>query len=432
MSLLSQTTSGIQPIPQKIVVFAPPGYGKTTLGTFWPKPFYLDVEGSTKQLNVNRLGRNVLKTIADVEAVIAEIIATRPDHIKTIIIDTADWLEAMCEAEIIKQLNNPKWKTLADIPFGAGAPKLAARFRHTLAYLDNAVAAGFHVVLFAHSKITKFESPDAPGPYDRYELKMSKGCGPLLKEWCDALLFGNWLEQVQVKEEGAQGAAFKGIGGKVRKLYCERAAAFDAKNRHGLAAEEAWDIATIVKAYNNIGADLFGDFPDMRPATPAPAALPPPAEQAAGRTVRTPAPPPVRSAPPGGPPPAAAGPPPGAAPAGKPAEAAPPELDAAFATAIKGREADVAAYYLAHKELPEGVDAMALPAEKKQRIVGAAPQFMARLDKWLSQRAAEEKPPAPDPVKETDIEAAAAANPEPAADANQNAVEANQEVTGHA
>jgi hypothetical protein len=42
----------------------------------------------------------------------------------------------------------------------------------------------------------KFEQPDAAGAYDRYELKLSKQVGPLVKEWCDVLLFGNYFTKV--------------------------------------------------------------------------------------------------------------------------------------------------------------------------------------------------------------------------------------------
>jgi len=43
--------------------------------------------------------------------------------------------------------------------------------------------------MIAHSKIVRFEAPDALAAYDRYELKLSKQSSPLLKEFADELWF---------------------------------------------------------------------------------------------------------------------------------------------------------------------------------------------------------------------------------------------------
>jgi hypothetical protein len=69
--------------------------------------------------------------------------------------------------------------------------------------------------------------------WDRYELKLSKQVGPLVKEWSDLLLFANYRTRIV---EGADGRN-RAKGGKERVLFTERTAAWDAKNRFGLAPE---------------------------------------------------------------------------------------------------------------------------------------------------------------------------------------------------
>jgi hypothetical protein len=71
-----------------------------------------------------------------------------------------------------------------------------------------------------------------------------------VKEWADALLFGNWKTQVAEKDNGKE----RLVGGKTRVLFCNRSAAYDAKNRYGLKDEEGWNIATISKGFAAIGA----------------------------------------------------------------------------------------------------------------------------------------------------------------------------------
>jgi hypothetical protein len=112
-------------------------------------------------------------------------------------------------------------------------------------------------VLLAHSEIKKFELPDAAGQFDRYKLKLVKQNEPLVKEWADALLFGNWKTQVAEKDNGKE----RLVGGKTRVLFCNRSAAYDAKNRYGLPAEIPMEIEAL--------APLFADVP-------APASTPKP------------------------------------------------------------------------------------------------------------------------------------------------------------
>jgi hypothetical protein len=95
------------------------------------------------------------------------------------------------------------------------------------------IDAGKHVVLIAHSRIVKFEAPDALAPYDRYELKLSKQCSPLLKEFADELWFLRFKTKVSTSDTGRG----KGLGGKERILLTTHSAAYDAKTRSGLAEE---------------------------------------------------------------------------------------------------------------------------------------------------------------------------------------------------
>ena len=66
------------------------------------------------------------------------------------------------------------------------------------------------MVVTAHAKMRKFELPDEMGAYDRWEMKLSKQVAPLLKEWCDILLFLNYQTFIVTTESKSQ----KAQGGK--------------------------------------------------------------------------------------------------------------------------------------------------------------------------------------------------------------------------
>ncbi len=295
-SILSKAITGRIARAQKVVAYAPEGFGKTTLAAQFPEPLFFDLEGSTAQLDVARLTRDSLCDLPTFESALAEVAKVRP--CKTLVTDTVDWLESIVLADVIATAGNPKIKGVEDFGYGKGYTYLKERFEVTLARLDDVLRAGINVVLLAHSFVRKFEPPDGAGPYDRYELKLSKHVAPLLKEWADMLLFCNWKTQVREKDKNESGAQFKGVGGKERVIYCNRTAAWDAKNRHGMKDEEKWGadageaIKVIERAFRNVGAPWGDAAPQVSSGkeaaphevtTPSPAPLPveKPAEVAA-------------------------------------------------------------------------------------------------------------------------------------------------------
>ena len=118
---------------------------------------------------------------------------------------------------------------------------VAERMSRMLASVDAIIEAGKNVVLIAHSKIVRFEAPDALAAYDRYELKLSKQSSPLLKEFADELWFLRFKTKVSTTDTGRG----KGIGGKERILLTTHSAAYDAKTRSGLAEELPLEWASV-------------------------------------------------------------------------------------------------------------------------------------------------------------------------------------------
>lgn len=232
--------------PQRIVVYAPEGLGKSTLAAALPAPLFLDYEKGTHHLDVDRFEP---KTLKETETILGHLVKDASGY-KTLVIDTVDWLEELVIQAVCEE---HKKSGLEDFGYGKGYVILAERFNGILATL-NAVAVNMDVVLLAHSHVKKFELPDSAGAYDRYELKLSRQVGPLVREWCDALLFGNWKTKTRERDEGGDKTTFKGLGGKERMLYCSHAAAWDAKNRHGLKDEEPWSKETVAKCLGNVAA----------------------------------------------------------------------------------------------------------------------------------------------------------------------------------
>lgn len=122
---------------------------------------------------------------------------------KTLVLDTADWAEALCVTHVCQKY---KQNSIESFGYGKGYTYLAEEFGRLFSALDAVITSGKNVVITAHAKMRKFEQPDEQGAYDRWEMKLSKQVAPLLKEWCDMLLFLNYRTYVVTTETNAKKA----------------------------------------------------------------------------------------------------------------------------------------------------------------------------------------------------------------------------------
>ena len=217
--------------PLKVVIYGPEGIGKSTLASQFPNPVFIDTEGSTNHMDVARLPApsSWAQLIEEVQYV-----KSNPDVCRTLVIDTADWAEKLCTEDVCAK---KKVDGIEGIGYGKGYVYVKESFGGLLNQLNDLLDRGINVVITAHAQMRKFEQPDELGAYDRWEMKLSKQVGPLVKEWADMILFCNYKTMVvNVDGQGAQKGKNKVQGGR-RIMYTTHHACWDAKNRFGLPDE---------------------------------------------------------------------------------------------------------------------------------------------------------------------------------------------------
>ena len=221
---------GKQQRAQRVVIYGVESVGKSTFAAQFPKPLFLDIEGGTAHLDVDRVDIDSWKQLGEC---IAEVVKT--DY-RTVVIDSADWAERLAVEDL---LATNKKQSVEDFGFGKGWIMTAEKVSRFLGALDRLIDAGKNVVVIAHSKVQRVEPPDILAAYDRYELKLSKQSSPLVKEWADEL----WFFRFKTKAVTNDGGKAKGIGGKERVIFTTHSAAYDAKTRSGLPDEipMEWD-----------------------------------------------------------------------------------------------------------------------------------------------------------------------------------------------
>ena len=240
--------SGKQQRPQRVVIYGVESVGKTTFASKFPSPLFLDIEGGSNHLAVDRVAVSSWKELGEC---IQE--AKRTDY-ETIVIDSADWAERLAVEDL---LATNKKQSVEDFGFGKGWVMTAEKMSRFLTALDTLIDAGKHVVVLAHSKVQRTEPPDILAAYDRYELKLSKQSSPLVKEWADEL----WFFRFKTKAVSQENGKAKGIGGKERIILTTHSAAYDAKTRSGLAEELPMEWSAV--------AHVFGKPAPKAKAAPA-------------------------------------------------------------------------------------------------------------------------------------------------------------------
>lgn len=228
---------------QKVTIYGPEGIGKSTFASMFPNPLFLDIEGSTKHMDVARLPVPSSWTML-IDGI--NHVNYNPNICETLVLDTADWAEALCIKDFCakKQLSG-----IEDLNYGKGYIYIVEEIGRMLNRLDEVIEKGVNVVLTAHATMRKFEQPDEIGAYDRWELKLQKRVAQLVKEWSDMVLFANYKTYSVATDK--DGKKHKAQGGQ-RVMYTTHHPCWDAKNRHNLPDELPFDYTSIAHIFASI------------------------------------------------------------------------------------------------------------------------------------------------------------------------------------
>ena len=260
-------SSGIINKPVKVTLYGVEGIGKSTFASHFPKPLFIDLDNGTARLSVDRvIGIDSWK---ELNRTIHEFINMENNPYQTLVIDTADATARLCENEIITQ-RAPGKRSIEDIPYGKGYKMLAEEFSIFLVWLEEAINAGFNVVVLAHAIMRTVTKPDDMGGYDHWELKLpgntTNKVGPLLKEWSDLLLFADYKTMLVTD---AKTNKQKARGGE-RIMYTCHTPFADAKNRFGLPEVMPFDYKSIEKIVpaERTPTDITAAIEPEEPKTP--------------------------------------------------------------------------------------------------------------------------------------------------------------------
>lgn len=226
-------SSGIKKRPYFIVIYGADGCGKTTFASDAPSCLVVGPEQGSAHLNVSRA--DDINSWNDVLSAI-DFLSKEKHNFKTVALDSLDWIEQLlvkhiCEEDRVDTISDAKGG------YGKGYEYAVSKWVELIKSLEQLRDKGMNVIAIAHAQVKTFNDPNQALPYDRYMLKLNDKAAAKWREAVDVVGFANFEDTVFKLNKTDKKA--KASGGEVRKLYTERRAAFDAKNRLGLPAELA-------------------------------------------------------------------------------------------------------------------------------------------------------------------------------------------------
>ena len=231
-SLSSLTTRRKYQAP-RILIYGPPGLGKTSLAASFPDPVFLQVEDGFPHDMGDVPPHFTRDQLGSYDGAMDALQALYTDDhdFKTLVIDSLDKLEPWVWAQTCAR---NRWRDIEEPGYGKGYLAADVEWRDLIA-ATNALRndRGMTVIFIAHS--TVMTAPDPVNvEYQRFDIRLQKRAIALFQDEMDAILFCNQEVSIVADDPKDKSSRVRGAGGGSRVIYAGPRPAFVAKNRFGM------------------------------------------------------------------------------------------------------------------------------------------------------------------------------------------------------
>lgn len=244
---LENVTRKARKLPNRLILHAKGGWGKTSFAAQVPGAIFLMVGEETGLWTLmanNQLPDDIAHfpvpatTKHEVSLALSELLVKNHSH-KALIIDSATMMDRIFQAKVCHEQFHGSWKSFMEWGAEQGYKATAGEWDSVIADLDRLRNdRGMSIMLLTHSEVQTFKNPSGPDYY-RWTAAISRHAWAKLYNWSDICLFGDCDTVVDKQRTDKNDAQTKGkaSGGETRILYTEWRATHDAKHRHGLPSE---------------------------------------------------------------------------------------------------------------------------------------------------------------------------------------------------
>ena len=212
----------------KIVIAGPGKIGKTTFAASAPGAVGILTEDGADAVDAQAFP--LASSLQDVYGAIGTLLKEEHDF-QSVFVDSLDWLEPLVIQYVCEQ---NKWPSIEAPGYGKGWLAAAEEWRTLLQGLEELrQRRNMAVILIAHDKIKRFESPLHDG-YDQYTLKLNERAAALVMEWADVIGWANYRIVTTQSDAGYGQKETKARTTGDRILHVEPHPAHMGGNRFGL------------------------------------------------------------------------------------------------------------------------------------------------------------------------------------------------------
>lgn len=207
-----------------MVIYSPPGLGKTTFAASAPKPIFIRTEDGLGSLEVDTFPE--ANSIGDVLGQLAALY--EENDYQTVVIDSLSALEPLIWKKVAE--DNGK-NSIEDIGYAKGYIFALEYWREVITALRGLANAGKAVILIAHSEVVTYASPDTD-PYDRYQPRLHKKAFAYVCEQADVVGFCHY--PVFVRKNSSDDKSGRATSGGDRQITLSEQPSMIAKNRYSM------------------------------------------------------------------------------------------------------------------------------------------------------------------------------------------------------
>ena len=220
---------GVETVPLVTVVTGATAVGKTHFACQSDDPIMLDLEHGAEIHNHQKIPLYGKDIVFDdcVESLRLIYANHKKMGVKTVIVDSFDWVQKLIHKEVCSKKNV---ETIDELKWGAGYQLSASLAQDFINGLDSLRQLGLEIIIICHTQIVKVDEP-IHDLYEVYDLKLDRLIRNNLKEWSTIIAFCEFDQKTQLKGERFGQKMYKAISTGNRIMHTVPQAGFVAKSR---------------------------------------------------------------------------------------------------------------------------------------------------------------------------------------------------------
>jgi hypothetical protein len=246
-------TDQVTALPDRICLYSPPKWGKSSFAAHAPDPVFLTTKGEDGIMVLKQSGLvppsvrcfpRCAQTWQELLWALARLITHGPRP-STLVLDTLNGAEQLCHVHVCNTVYGGDWGEKGFTCFQNGYRVAAKEFERILDAFDQLRELGTAVICLAHTAVRTVKNPHGPD-YDKTRPALHEATWDIAARRFDILLAGTF-ETIYAKT-GPRDRKAKVSGGERRIILARPGASVDAGGRYplppqidcGECAADAW------------------------------------------------------------------------------------------------------------------------------------------------------------------------------------------------